>query len=1058
MAYSHLPYPSNPSLEALKVISTNSVIWVSTTGNDGSGNGSETAPYATLKKAMDVAREYTIVGKAILYIRLKRGEYTVNENVDLYHPQGGNLIIEGDPSALKQRVIWQVEGYSWNTDSWGGGGHTATIRLWDGATTNPAGHTLHGFSADEFGMYFSVTNAQISSRSGYRTSTTTGLGILSATDVAGVHSYGSYFNGDRFFNRGASYEDAQGILGIGRVHAATASGATLAVQFNNLNYDCRAAGWMLNGGLNNTVAWGGIPSNFPETQYAQPNGYYGSSTWRSESVDATAYPSNPGVSNNTVDPFVLTTYPVVIRGEYTTARGTLFLKNGRLLAIRNLFFAPRQKPHMGVDNYSLSTHGLGITYNSTMSIASAASAAYLTSSGTGIVLENADVGIRHLGFLGVDHPIVMSGSRLRTYYENTVDPLNSGSGSNATYNAVGGSGSLDNTPILNIERSRIGINAADSSVDFVDSSGNSSEYNKNQRMEGVYISSAVRGVQLSNSTLTATSMFIQMTSDVAVTDLHLTLPVFFGNTSRGGVSAAFHAYTNSPWDGYPLAKVYMTTPANGEQEIGVVGHLVNTSTATAADISGITSGSTVVGPQDATGWNRYALKMIRVAPQGLCFWTLNDWRNAVTAGVGGTMSIRFFKDMQASGVSSSISIGKQFIGIQTANGTTQGFSGIATTNPIGSSAAAAIRSVGSYGGHYTTNTGSYTTNSILAIENSRVKILKSLWIHNGGHDAVDIRKNSTLMVGDTQSLVNGALEDSYSNIMSVPDDSRYTNGVVAVTGYAQTAIRVTENSSAVIGSVFVKHPMHSSGISSTNFSNDTGTVISQGQNAIRVQDNSSMKVGNMVCVGRMGGTTIRTGGDGLWTTWSGTKIANRPVPTNIFDRDAFVLVDRGSNFILRRARVAGTLAGSVFALDGGTGATLDLRFNNSTTTTLTPEILAFKVGSGSNAVIEGVNALSDTSTQSNGVGVLFALDTRTGDRKIMTRSSGTSPNSTFYASQESLASNKVWNGDLSGIGYTPMGLNIGTEGSSSHTWSATNNGVTLHGYARSDRDGSITTG
>jgi len=1040
------------------------VIWVSTTGSDGSGNGSETAPYASLKKAMDVAREYTIVGKAILYIRLKRGEYTINENLDLYHPQGGNLIIEGDPSALKQRVIWQVEGYSWNMDSWGGGGHTATIRLWDGATTNAAGHTLHGFSADEFGMYFSVTNAQISSRGGYRTSTTPGRGILSETDAAYVHSYGSYFNGDRFFNRGASYEDAQGILGIGRVHAATASGATLAVQFNNLNYDCRAAGWMLNGGLNNTVAWGGVPSNFPETQYAQPNGYYGSSTWVAE-PDTTAYPSNPGVSNNTVDPFVLTTYPVVIRAEYTTAGGTLFLKNGRLLAIRNLFFAPRQTPYMGVDNYSLSTHGLGITYNSTMSIASAASAAYLTSSGTGIVLENADVGIRHLGFLGVDHPIVMSGSRLRTYYENTVDPLNSGSGSNATYSAVGNSGSLDNTPILNIERSRIGINAADSSVDFVDSSGNSREYNKNQRMEGVYISSAVRGVQLSNSTLNATAMFIQMTSDVAVTDVNLILPMFDGNLSTSGGSAAFQAYSNSPWNAYPLAKVYMTTPGNGEQEIGVVGRYTKT-IATAADISGITSGSSVVGhasgpsntPNGLVQWDIVAFKMIRVAPQGLCFWTLNDWRNAVTAGVGGTLGVRFFNDMQASGVSSSISIGKGFIGIQTANGTTQGFSGIATTNPIGSSAAAAIRSVGSYGSHYTSNTGSYTTNSILAIENSRVKILKSLWIHNGGHDAVDIRKNSTLMVGDTQSLVNGAAEDAYSNIIATPDDTRYTNGVVAVTGYAQTAIRVTENSSAVIGSVFVKHPMHSSGIGAPNFSNDTGTVISQGQNAIRVQDNSSMKVGNMVCVGRMGGNTIRnTPSTGLWTTWSETKIANRPTPVDIFDRDAFVLVDRGSNFILRRDRVAGTLAGSVFALDGGAGSTLGLNF--ATAPSASPEILVFKVGSGSNAVIEGVNAKSDTSTQSNtGVGVRFALDTRTGDRKIMTRSSGTSPNSTFYASQESLASNKVWNGDLSGVGYISMGLNIGTEGSSSHTWNDANSGVTLHAYARSERDGSITTG
>lgn len=1054
MAYSHLPYPSNPSLEQLKVIATDTVIWVSTTGSDGSGNGSETSPYATLTKAMDVAREYTIVGKAILYIRLKRGEYNLATNLDLYHPQGGNLIIEGDPAEIKQRVIWQVQGYSWNLETWGGGGHTATIRLWDGLTTSSAGHTMHGFSADETGMYFSVMNAYVSSRSGYKTNSAADRGIPGAVVQSGLNSYGAYFHGDRFFNAGVSHEDASGIIGIGRVHSATASNVTMAVQFNNMNYDCRCPGWTWangSGGLNNSIAWGGIPSNYPEPQYSQPNGYYGPAAgtgWTAE-TDATAYPANPGVSHNTTDPYVLTTYPVVIRAPYASYQGTLFLKNGKLRALRNIFFAPRSKPFMysASNSYNAATDGLGITYSSTMSIGRLFTT---TLNGPAVYLENADVGIRNLGFTDVDFPLALHSSTLRNYYDTTIDTTNT---SAVVSNFPATSSVIDNSPILCITNANVGVLARDSSINLVDPSAVGWENDINYRMDGIYISARWRGLQLTNSTFSAVSANINMISDIPRMEFSVVHPWFDGNLSLGA-SGTFVAASGSPWDVYPLAKVYMNTPGVGEREIAVLGTNSN-GAATSSQLSGLTVGAVRVGPQDPAGYYASYFRAIRTAPEGLCFWTLSDWHNAITAGVGGTMSIRFFPTMTASGASAELIVGRTSVLVKTHNGTTCGWINMGTANTVGSSAAVCIRDLSSYGGHWTYCQGSYTTNAILATENSAVDVLKSIWVYNGGHDAIDIRKNSRLTVGEVGygGYVIGNAGTPYQNIIANPEDARYANGTVAITGYAQSAMRITENSSATVGFVFTKHPMHSPGISATNYSNDSGIGTTYKQNAVKVEDNSSAKFINLTCVGRMGASTIRV--DALWTTFTGVKNGLRVSASNIRDRDAFVSVDRGSRFILKGIRDSNWyMPGSVFSLDGGTGAVTDFKFNAGSNT---PEILIFKVGSGSHCIVDGVNALSDSSGQSL-TSTRVLTDARvTNDRRIMTRNSGVvaQGNNTQYGVVPNTI--RSWNGAETTFGYTAHGLNIGAEGAGAASWIVVQSGITLHAYTDSNRNGSIST-
>jgi len=1016
MAYSHLPYPSNPSLEQLKVIATDTVIWVSTTGSDGSGNGSESAPYASLKRAMDVAREYTIVGKAILYIRLKRGEYIVTDNINLYHPQGGNIVIEGDPAALKQRVIWRVEGYSWNLDSWGGGGHTATIRLWNGATTDAAGHTLHGFSAAEGGMYFSVMNAAIASRSGYATQiigfSQLGQGINPPTGN-GLHSYGVLFNGDRFFNAGVSHEDGFGILGIGRIHSATASGASLAVQFNTINYDCRCPGWTWgagSAGLNNLIPWGGIPSNFPEPQYSQPNGYYGSG-WTAD-TDYTSYPANTGLSHNTSDPYVLTTYPVVIRPNLSSVlsnRGCLFLQNGKIRAIRNIFFGPTTEPHIfsaSNNPYNPAVDGLGITFNTTMSVGRLVAR---SNRGPAIYLENSEAAIRNLGFMDIDFPIALHGSVLKNYYEQTV---NTGSGN---YNY--GSETTDNTPILCVNNANVGIIARDSRLDLVDPSGYGVENSANYRMDGMHISAKWRGIQLHNSSLSATSMFVTVVGDIPKFGMTILYPEFDGNRTASGGSASFAAYgndqSNTPFS-YPVVRMFMNTSAktSGEREIGVIGNWY-TSAASSAQLASLTSGAALVGPQAPTEYRNLFLDGIRIAPQGMCYWTDTDFYSGLTLGSGGTLSIRFYPTMTASGASAELIVSRTALLIRTANGTTCGWTNMSTANAIGSSAAACISSVSNYGGHWSYCQGSYSHNAILATENSTVNVLKSIWVYNGGHDAIDIRKNSRLTVGEVSSgtAIYGSSDPAYSNIIVQPNDIQYSNGTIAVTGYAGSALRVSENSSASVGYLFAKHPMHSTGTSRSGNSNDSGINAALSQHAVSVEENSTVKLMNMFCVGRMGGSTIRD--TGLWTTFSDVKNGGVVRTTNPSQRLALISADRGSSVILQNERNGDFLAGSAFSLDGGTGATLDQRFNNSDL----PELLVVRATNASYIGVVGSNSLaSGTYPETPLTNPRFLYDVRTGiDRRIMTRSPVGANTGTVYGHP---GPDRVWSGSQIGsIGY-----------------------------------------
>lgn len=387
MPYSHLPIPNIPST---RIIDTDTYIYIAppnhpagktgsagswtgaTFGDDGTGDGTLSRPYATLRKAWQKAQEYIIQGNARVYIQFQKGiyGYTFSHNNRagtnpfpdvLYHPQGNRIIIQGDPEATRQRYLYRVKDYSWDFSRMAYYGHTGTVNLWYGqhaygltahSSLYPSGGgtTDHGFTAQDEMGYVSIFNAA--------QSTITNRSYIDPYNGVNTNNKYSRTSGSNWFrshlNHGLSYEEAKGIHGLARIENASASVSDLRLQFKNFNIDTRIGvypggntGGRLGGGLGNALAFAGavdaagtIGSNYPEPQYSVPNGYYGPTFgvnedttlvtpgWGTDnSVVYGQYPSAPVVNMTyparltgtptevhvTDDPHVLTTFPVVIK-------------------------------------------------------------------------------------------------------------------------------------------------------------------------------------------------------------------------------------------------------------------------------------------------------------------------------------------------------------------------------------------------------------------------------------------------------------------------------------------------------------------------------------------------------------------------------------------------------------------------------------------------------------------------------------------------------------------------------------------------------------------------
>ena len=1015
MAQSALPYPSNPSLEQLKVIATDSVIYLSPSGNDGTGDGSLAKPYRTLQKCMDVARTYTILGSATLYIRFLRGEYTITQNVDLYHPQGGNLIIEGDPAEFKQRYLWQVENYTWNIDNFAGGGHTASIRLFDGLTTGTnGGVTMHGFTSADQGMYFTITNAVLDTPAYGYSESSTGTNGINTTNLRDS-AYSVRYAGDNFFNHGVSYEDSLAVLGIGRIIGATTSTAVLQVQFQNPNIDTRCPGLTWGGGnagVNNTISWGGIASNYPEPQYSQPNGYYGPSTaqqaglypWRSFAQGTVLYPVNPGVSHNSLDAYLLSTYPVVIRisagfsvvgGGNPAVTGVLFLKNGTLKALRNLFFASNAEPFVGTNGTT------GSVLNTSQGLVSAFGS---SDNGTGIYFENAKVAIRHLGFYGMNTAVSGHNSIITAYWDRMGA---TGTLHNGAAQAI--QNTLDNSPVICTTQVTSGIVAKNCTIDFTSGAALNNELIFDSRQSGCYISSTARGVELTGTQFRAGSLQYSGAGDAPQFLARLWIPVFFGMNATSGATAHPMAYGGSNyWKTFPVAKLFMQPSGGSEVEIGYCYAVTNSGTISSGTLlTGTTaSPAALIAPNtvDATSYQYINLLGIKTAPHGLSYMTNSDITQGITGGAGGTFSVRFYKDMTLSGVSASITIGRSSVSVQGANGVTIGYNNMPNGALSTGNAASYFNLLYSWGFDVDSVWGNYSSGAVRIRDGSSVHIEKSLVIYNGGYSPVDVRRNSSLIVGSTRALAgNPTLGTSvYDIVEGVP-----MVGNLSITGFGGKALRVSENSTATVGAMFVKHPLQ----------NDpsVGAIANLGKSAtplVLVDKASSASFGRIYAVTHPAGKLLEnpTGtGVGLWTTLSGEKWGSHYQATT---PESMLRADSGSSIYLSGS-------GSMFAFDGGTA-------NMQTAGAQGLQQYAVFGSHQQSVIVSDGSLASAIPANSAATGTRTISDSRTTPQKIMTRSPSTTNNRYLYGAPTT----RTWGGDGSGAehNYIAAPTNIGLNG------------------------------
>ena len=992
--YSPLPSVGNNPLADLKYVAEDTVIYVSPNGNDSLGDGTLSNPYKTFAHAMFKAREYTIIGNNTLTVRLLRGEYTLSDSVDLYHPQGSNLIIEGDPAEFKQRLVHSVKNYTWSVDNFSGGGHGLTLGLWDGTTIGTP--TQHGFSSVDNGTYFTITNAALGSRS-----------VFNATGIAvNTNNYTDTFFGDRFFNHGYSYEYSNAILGIGRVNRANSSTTEIQAWTHNLGYDGRCPAWHENGGLNNNLSWGNVPNNYPETQYSTPNGYYGLESWRSN--NNVAYPVKGAQAHITNDPIMLSTYPVVLRASYTNNTGTLYLKNGNLKAIRNILFLGDTPPFVPANGSTA-----GATANISMSISAFSkqtdsyqnrvNRTIYESDGTGLYLENATVGIRHLGFSGVGIAVACYGSKISKYSEDTIS--NVSSTSHTIRNAV--FGELDNSPILCASKCQYGMVAKNSQVNFSDSSGLLNQYRSDRRECGVHISARQKGIVLFNTDMDATSMWVEMSSLVPNFKLDVTVPVFPGTTIDGSQEVAFirHANSSSFWNAYPRAELFIQPSGEAEQRIGYINYVSSSTLAypqygNPANITGVTTSaaSVIASP---TNYSGYRIHGLLTAPAGLSYMRSEDLWSGVCAGAGGTLTMRFYSNNSGTVKTSEYSIGKTSLRLSGKNGQQFGLNnlqqGSDSRHLFGAAFVWDYKTHGSpdtYGGQYSDHIAA----GVHLDDGSKLTIEKILTVNNGGCPAVYVTNQSTLCIGQAQA----SPESAASFLINTPSlNAGPTNfsGALCITGYAARALEIN-SSEARIAALFVKHPgaLNPDPLYQTEFTANNVPPLGR---ALHATHNSRVFVNEMFVLGLPGYSDVQptnVAGTGLFSSRTARYGYNTPRSSVLNTRMEYATVyaDNGSSILLG---VNGISAGYYsFALDGGTANYIG-----------TASSIAGNVPYRNHAIFaadtQSVILVSNIYNQTNNASLpTFALlsgrviqDTRAGNARILaTRSRNAGANTSIY--------------------------------------------------------------
>jgi hypothetical protein len=614
-------------------------------------------------------------------------------------------------------------------------------------------------------------------------------------------------------------------------------------------------------------------------------------------------------------------------------------------------------------------------------------------------LENAVIGIRHLGFYGTGTAISAYNSTVTAYSDNTVN-----TGVNfATGNRYAIQNTLDNSPVICTSQVHTAITAKNSVIDFTSGQGLNVQHGDDLRQCTSYISAYKRGLDFTGTRFAATSVMI---SNVDAPRYYavVTVPVFAGMNSTTGATAHPMAYSGNV-SGYsktfPAAKMFMHPWGGTEVEIGYVTYVYNGGASTYTTINGSTTGISVPfgTPNHAVSYNTLGLFCVKTAPHGMSYMYNSDITRGITQGSGGTFTIRFYKDTAATGVSASIIIGASSVLVSGQNGVTIGYVGMPNSTSSTANAAGYINAFYSWAWDSLT-WGDRSSGAMRIRDGSSVQIEKSLIINNGGHSPVDVRRNSSLLVGYIRAVAAGYPTFSQASAYDALVGSSYpTAGNLSITGFSGKAILVSDNSVVTVGTLFAKHPL----VGDPNLSILPSTFATP---VVYVEKSSSASFSRIYAVTHPGGKLLEdpTGaGVGLWTSLEGRKWGSHYQATNL---ESMLRADSGSRIYLSNA-------GSVFAFDGGT-ANMHIPFVGQATpfvaaATEKRQYAVFGSNQLSTIVTDGSDAVA-SSTTNTPTATRTVSDTRattpTDLRKIMTRSAPTTSNQYLYGAPGT----RTWDG------------------------------------------------
>jgi hypothetical protein len=823
--FSPLPSAANNALLNLKFIAEDTTIYIApgwlgsagktgsagtwtgqTLGNDTTGDGTVGKPFATLKRAWEEAQKYTITGKNTLYVQFQKGIYDLNGGTthdnffpdNLYHPQGGNIIIQGDPAAVKQKYLWQVANYTWDLAKFSHWGHTGNIKLW-----NLSGGTAHGFTGEDEGGYVAISNVSMGSAEYYEDpSQVSGATLfrdvrydtreeIYSNDSGYQTSWGNW--GNHFFSHLYPYEDSDGILGLAKISGASGSGETLGVVFKNQNTDSRVIGFYedtpsthagrIAPGLSNSGPWAGISASWPESQYSKPNGYYGLTAARNIN-----YPARPaGVTHISDEIFTVTNYPVVIRSTISsTAQKTpIVIRGGKIKAIRNLFFTTS-----AVDGVSSGAQSLSYSLKEvTPDIKThAPSCVHLD--------EMSELGIRHIGICGYETGIrINNSSKVKAYSSIGVESL----GTDVTNQHLKGSpvfkadsqnNPLDNTPVAMMHLVTTGVLCAQDSL-FDTSLGHS--YSSVYRTDSsVWLQTIGNGIRSLSSKNILGTVWTSLVSSLPCFRLTLNIPVFGGSTV--GASAGFYNPEAWNYNTFKDVRILFNTTATSYDYLGrIYGVAAGTTFQTDATENSGWTGS--VWSKSAGYAEAQPLYTQRVHFYG--YWLQGVYDNRFH-GYGGryvdfrrtvvnnglTFEIRAYSDQPGTAYVSGLCFGTNTLSLRAQNGSY--ISG--TTTGRGFTASVHrytfLNQVDSRDGAFRTGGfymyGGCLAESVFLSENSSLLVTKMLNIRGGGGAGLNV-SNSKVSV-------------------------RTNLSTILVSEHGHSAIRFESGSEGCLGNIFCKNP------------------------------------------------------------------------------------------------------------------------------------------------------------------------------------------------------------------------------------------------------------